>query len=97
MSIVDSTEQFIRGLQNIERAIIEGLHKSGIHASADNFQWHRGKEFVPPPMAIGLEIKVNDKTSNSVLSREQVEDSWNQINRADVKALVKGMVSDLIS
>lgn len=43
MNIAESTSQFIKGLQNIERAIIERLRDSGVQANADNFQWHRGK------------------------------------------------------
>jgi hypothetical protein len=96
MNIAESTSQFINGLQNIERAIIERQRESGVQANANNFQWHRGKGVVPPPMAIELEIRVQNKTANAVLSREQVEDSWERINRPDVMAIVKALVADIV-
>lgn len=52
--------------------------------------------FIPPPMAIELEIRVQNKTANAVLSREQLEDSWERINRPDVMVMVKALVADIV-
>jgi len=95
MTTSKSTEQFIRGLQNIERDIIKKLRDSGFNIDASNFVWHRGKDFIPPPSAIELEIKFQGRTANAVLSREQVEDSWDRLDRSDVVVLNRALVADI--
>lgn len=96
MNIAKSTREFVNGLQNIERDIITKLRESGIQITANNILWHRGKEIVPPPNVIELEIKAQGKSTNAVLSREQVADSWERISRPDVSALIRGLIADLI-
>ncbi|MGZ3239370.1 MAG: hypothetical protein ACXWJK_03140, partial [Burkholderiaceae bacterium] len=87
--------EFLAGMQNIERDIITKLRDIGVQITAANFQWNRGKDFVPPPEAISLEIKGQGNSTNAILSREQIEDSCQRIDRPDVTALVKGCVADL--
>ena len=90
-----STAQFVAGMQNIERAIIAELRRGNIQITADSFMWNRGKELIPPPEAITLEIKFQGKSANGILSREQVEDSHERIDRADVVAMVNAIVKSL--
>jgi hypothetical protein len=35
--------QFPEGMQAIERAIIEGVRAVGLHITASDFTWHRGR------------------------------------------------------
>ena len=90
-----STAQFVAGMQNIERAIIAELRRGNIQITADSFMWNRGKELIPPPEAITLEITFQGKSANGILSREQVEDSHERIDRADVVAMVNAIVKSL--
>jgi hypothetical protein len=96
MNIVKGTSEFISGLQNIERDIIAKVREAGGTIDANNFKWHRGKELVPPPrVAIELEITVQGKSFSAALSFEQIVDSWQRIDRADVKAGVRNAVAAL--
>ena len=98
MNIAKRSQEFLAGLQNIERAIIDQVRQHGVRVTADNFRWHRGKELLPPPSAIELEIKVaSGKTANAVLSCEQAEDSWDRIDRPDVVAMIDAIARDLSS
>lgn len=96
MNIARSSQQLINGLQNIERDIINKLRDAGFQVDANNFVWHRGKEIVPPPNVIELEIKFQGRTANAVLSREQVVDSWDRLDRSDVVVLIKALVADIV-
>lgn len=49
-----SAEEFVRGLQNIEREIIGKVREAGIHITADNFRWHRDKDILPLRMSSNL-------------------------------------------
>ena len=95
MSIAESSGEFISGLQNIERAIISGVRTAGLTITAHNFKWHRGQQLVPPPEAVMLEIKLQGRSTNATVSREQAEDSSFRVDRTDVIALVDALVKDL--
>ncbi len=95
MTIADTTQQFISGLQNIEKSIITGMRENGIAITSNHFQWHRGKEFVPPPETISLEIKFQGKSTNAILSKEQIQDSWERISRPDVSVIIKQLVAHM--
>lgn len=94
-SIAQLSAEFLAGLQNIERAIIAKIRERGLPITADSFRWNYGKEFVPPPEAIPLEIKFQGKSANGILSREQVEDSHSRIDRKDVIAMIDDLVKNL--
>jgi len=95
MNIAQSTAEFMGGLQRIERAIIEAARARGRQLTADHFMWHRGQDFVPPPETITLEIRFQGATANAVLSREQVEDSHDRLDRVDVLAMVRKVTDDI--
>jgi hypothetical protein len=95
MNIAQSSAEFLSGLQKIERAIIEAARARGRQLTAGHFVWNRGRDLVPPPEAIPLEIRFQGATANAVLSREQVEDSHDRIDRADVLELVRAITDRL--
>lgn len=95
MGIAASTAQFLAGLRNIERAMIAKLRANGVQITADSFEWHRGEELVPPPEVVELEIKFQGMSTNAIISREQVEDSHERIDRMDVIAMIDALVKDL--
>jgi hypothetical protein len=83
-----SEEQFILGIKNIQKAVIDKLMAAGIKAETDNFIWHRGKNLLPIPTIVSLEVNVQGKTVTADFDREQIEDSWSHINRKDVRLVV---------
>ena len=87
--------EHIEGMQNVERAIIDGVRASGIPIDAGHFRWCSGKQFVSPPMAFELEVKVRGRSANAVLSRAQVDDSSRSICRLDVVTAIQVMVGTL--
>jgi hypothetical protein len=96
VDIANTTLEFTAGLQNIERDIIAKVREAGGTITANNFKWHRGKEWVPPPRsAIDLEITAQGKSFSALLSYEQVKDSWQRIDRPDVITRVRDAVAAL--
>jgi hypothetical protein len=96
MNIVNATSEFTAGLQNIERDIIAKVRDAGGTITANNFKWHRRKEWVPPPKtAIELEITAQGKSFSAALSYEQVKDSWQRSERPDVIAGIRNAVAAL--
>ena len=95
MTIEVQTQQFLSGLQNVEREIIEKVRALGNqNFTANNFLWHRGKKLVPIPTVVELEIKLNDKSTNAVFDRSHMSDSWERLI-PQVSAIVGQLVSDL--
>jgi hypothetical protein len=83
MNTTKSPDEFLKGLQNIERAIIDGVRAAGRDIDARNVTWHRGKELVPPPMAVELELRAGKNTIADSFSSEEVKDSWERVTRPD--------------
>jgi hypothetical protein len=89
-------DQFLRGLQVIEREIVSGVrHGGGAQVDELNFRWHGGQKLIPPPPSIELKITTSAQTLNLSFAREEVEDSWERVDRADVRAKIRNLVSKL--
>ena len=95
MKLAAPGSEFVAGLQNIERAIIDGVRQAGGTISEKAFSWHRGREFNPPPSAIELTITGTARSFSAILSREQVEDSHDALDRQDVRRCVRDAVDAL--
>jgi hypothetical protein len=93
MNIAKSSDQFLKGLQNIERAIIDGVRAAGRDCHAQNFTWHRAKHLIPPPMAGELELRAGKNTVADSFSREEVEDSWERVERADTWQKIRRIIA----
>ena len=90
-----SISEFTAGLQNIEREIISKVRQAGGTISASNFRWHRGKNWIPIPDAIELQVQLGGREFNARLGRDQVEDSWQHLERPEVRACVRDCVGTL--
>jgi hypothetical protein len=95
VNVVRSSSEFIVGMQNIERDIISKARNKGMMLTANHFKWNRGSSLVPPPSEITLEIHLHGKTANAVLSRVQIEESHERVDRADVYAMIDAVVAAL--
>ena len=92
-----AVSQFVAGMQNVERAIIDGVRKAGLHIDAKNVRWQHGLSFLPIPEAITLEVATNGHKFEATLSRQQLEDSWERIDRGDVHAMVDQAITQLVA
>ncbi|SPJ17444.1 hypothetical protein SBBP2_3090008 [Burkholderiales bacterium] len=92
MNIAKSSEQFMKGLQNIERAIIDGVQSGGRGISAKNFTWHRGKDLLPPPSVVELELLARPNTVSDSFSRDEIEESWERVNRPDTQQKIRRII-----
>jgi hypothetical protein len=88
-------EQFLRGLQVIEREIVSGVRHVGGQVDEFNFRWHGGQKLIPPPSELELKITTPDRTLNVFFSREEVEDSEERIGRPEVRSKVRDVVAEL--
>ncbi len=94
MNIAKPSDQFLKGLQNIERAIIDGVRKAGRDCNAQNFMWHRGKELIPPPIgAVELELRAVENTVADSFSSEEIKDSWERVSRPDTRQKFRRIVA----
>ena len=91
---ITKTGEFFTGLQNIEREIIAKLRDRGIHITTHDFVWNDGKAIVSAE-AVTLEIRVQGRSDNAIVSREQAEGSCDRIENMDVVAMIDSMVERL--
>jgi hypothetical protein len=94
-SIIKGYNEFLTGLQIIEREIIRQARDAGARIDASNFRWHEGNDLLPPPSAIALKISTPERTINASFSRGAVEDSWDRVDRGDVRARIRALVEEL--
>ena len=90
--------QYRDGLQVIERAIIAGVAEGGGQLGTHNFRWNHGIAFVPghPPSAVLPEVLVPGRPAvEETFSREEVEDTWNRLDRFDVRSRVERIIEQL--
>ena len=90
-----ATAEFIAGMQNIEREIMNSVRAAGGPLTADFVIWNRGKHFLPPPESISLEIKFHGRSANGIFSRAQIEDSHSKIDRPDVAKMIADLAQRL--
>jgi hypothetical protein len=94
-SSIEGYNEFLTGLQIIEREIIRQVREAGGQIDPSSFHWHEGKDLLPPPSAIALKISTPERTINATFSRGAVEDSWNKVDRGDVRARIRALVEEL--
>lgn len=93
-----SKPQFMQGLQVIERAIIAGVIDAGGQLDTRNLRWNHGRDFGPghPPNAVLLEVVINGNVrAEATFAREQVDDSWDRLDRFDIRSKVEQIVETL--
>ena len=95
MSTPESTAQFITGMQHLEKAIRAGVRERHGDIPSQAFRWHRGKNFLPPPMVIELEVHVRKNVVKESFSREEIKDSQEGISRPGLKQKIRFIVDAL--
>jgi len=91
-TIVERSRDFLSGMQRFERALQDRLGQ----VEPLTFRWNSGREFIPPPESIPVEVfSRTGRDMSATLQRQQLEDSANQINRPDVLQLIDRLADDL--
>jgi hypothetical protein len=96
MTSEQAEHEFDAGIQNIQQEIINKLREAGLDASVDSFRWHRNKDLSLCPESLGFEVHVNNKKAEAILARTYLEDSCQKVDRPEVIAIIKSVVSALL-
>ena len=94
VSSVESSDNFSKGMQTIERAIIEGVWKVGRNITNADFFWHRGQEAVSRPEMIDLRVRLGRREAVGVFSREEIEDSADRVDRPETLRTIKRIIAE---
>jgi hypothetical protein len=91
---VQPEDDFSKGMQTIERAIIEGVWKVGRHITTADFTWHRGQAVVPRPDMTDVRLIIGRRAVVGIFSREEVEDSADRVYRAQTLRTIQRMIAE---
>jgi hypothetical protein len=72
--------------------------RAGGQLGTEHFRWNRGLPFLPgrPPSAVLLEVLVPGREPvECTFTFEELEDSWDQLQRGDVRSKVRQIVERL--
>ncbi len=96
MSIVDSTGQLVAGMQVVERGIIAEVRGRGALIDVSSFRWNHGQgSFAELPSVIHMAVKVGTNRAEVNWSAIKLQDSWQRIDRPDVRQEIDRIVEML--
>lgn len=91
-------QEFNGGLGNVTQGVIESLAEVGIVVRTDEIMyepaWRPGR-----PIPEAIEIRVAPEGAPTVrthFSREQIDDSWDRLDRADVRQRIRAITAEFI-
>lgn len=101
MILVDAIRQALSGMQQIEREIIRQVRARGVSISAASFSWNRGGSLAELPDPVHMEVRVGSRHTSRHTSTDWLQvclqDSWERIDRSDVRAEIERIVEALAS
>ncbi len=88
--------QFQAGLRNITEAVVTGLAAIGIKLTAKNVDWRGWRPGQPiPNTALQITFKPDGLPAMEFpFTREQIADSWESLESAEVRNLVRRIVKN---
>jgi hypothetical protein len=87
-------DDFSKGMQTIERAIIEGVWTAGRHLTTADFTWHRGHAAVPRPDMTDLQVRIGRRAAVGIFSREEVEDAADRVDRPETLQTIQRIIAE---
>ena len=91
-------QEFNDGLRNVTQGVISGLFEISIVAKNEEFTyepaWKLGRS-VPEAIKIRVAPK-GAPTVSSIFSKEQIEDCWNGLDRADVRQKIRAIAAEYL-
>ena len=92
----DAQNQFRDGLNNVTQAIVDVVSAIGIATTAENINyvpgWRLGRS-IPPSLRFDI-APAGAPVVQVEFSREQLEDCWGGLDRADVRQRLRDIVSE---
>jgi hypothetical protein len=96
MTVVESMRGAAQGMRRIEQEIIERVRARGTRVDASNFCWNNGRSRAHLPLTfVHMEVSVGSKQTTAEWSRVVLEDSWDRIDRMDVRQGIEHIVEKL--
>ena len=96
MTVVESMRGALQGMQRIEQEIIDRVCARGTRVDASNFCWNNGRSRAQLPLTfVHMEVSVGSKQTTAEWSRIVLEDSWDRIDRIDVRQGIDHIVEKL--
>jgi hypothetical protein len=91
---IQPEDDFSKGMQTIERAIIDGVWKAGRHVTTADFTWHRGRAVMPRPDITDLQLIIGRRAVFGIFSRQEIEDSAYRVYRAETLQTIQRMIAE---
>jgi len=86
-------DNYSKGIQTIERVIIQGMSKIGRHVTAANFTWNHGRVAVVIDMT-DVEIRIGLRAVVGIFSMEEIEDAASLVSRPETLRTVQRIVDE---
>jgi len=87
-------DDFSKGIQTIERAIIEGVRTVGRHLTTADFTWQRGHAVVPGPDMTDLQVRIGRRAAVGIFSREEIEDAADRVDRPETLLKIQRIIAE---
>jgi len=94
MSTPQPADDFSKGMQTIERAIIEGVRKAGRHVTTADLTWYRGRAVMPRPEMIDLQLRVGNRAAVGIFSREEIEDAADRVDHPETLRTILRIIAE---
>ena len=96
MTVVESMRGALQGMQRIEREIIDQACARGTRVDISDFSWNHGRSLTQLPLTfVHMEVLVGSRQATAEWSRSVLEDSWDRIDRMDVRQGIDHIVERL--
>ena len=84
-------DDYSKGMQTIERAIIEGVWNVGRHVTAADFTWHAGRV---APDTTHVEVRIGRRAVVGIFSREEIEDAADHVDRPETLKTIQRIIAE---
>jgi hypothetical protein len=91
MSTMRPADDYSKGMQTIERAIIEGVWNVGRHVTAADFAWHPGRV---APDTTHVEVRIGRRAVVGIFSREEIEDAADRVDRPETLKTIERIIAE---
>jgi hypothetical protein len=96
MKMAESLSQAVKGMQKIEREIIDQVRGRGAALEASHFSWNNGRQLAELPKdLVHMDVRAKNVRVTADWSRTQLEDSCDRIDRMDVRQEIDRIVEEL--
>jgi len=84
-------DNYSKGMQTIERAIIEGVRNVGRCVTVADFTWHHGRVVID---MTDVEIRIGRRAVVGIFSWDEIEDAADRVDHAETLKTIQRIVSE---